>query len=731
MTDAKGDRPRALVLLSGGLDSAIAIRLMLDQGVGVTTLHFVSAFSPGTGKGGSLRARAVADELGVELIVRDATPDMLEFVANPRFGRGRNMNPCIDCRAYQLGVAKSMLEETGASYVVTGEVLGQRPMSQHRGAMKRIEEAAGLEGLVLRPLTAHNLDPTAPEEKGWVERERLLGISGRSRAEQNKLARMWGLKEHGTPAGGCLLTDRLFAWKLQDLLNYGDGLAANDVHLLKLGRHFRLGPGTRAVVGRNERENAKIVSYRAPGDWMLVAAAGSSPETLLRGETTPEHLDYDRAAPSEPPSPPSMPAEGLAGSRPSRRTDLTEHLEAAARLTARYSKHRRQSEVEIVARPVRSDGPEDRSWLPSAAEERTLRVAAAGEEEIAKLAIRRVGGGTARAEGFAPEETEGEGDVPGDEQVAEVASEESSAEHLPVPVSKEGGGGRLVALRTRGLAEAERSGEVNKTFMGHLMELRARIIVCVLFLVLAMVAALVFFEPLSAIVRQPVESHNAPPRPAAEQIKIIMQRPTDGFIFVLKLGLLGGLVLAFPVIAWQAWRFVSPGLYKREKKAVLPILTVGMFFFAGGCYFAYRFIIPYAIAYLYSFAPLLKFEPTVTATYYMQFFLMIHFAFGLAFETPLVVLALAMMGLVTAGGLVRKWQYIIVGAFVVGALLTPPDVVTQAMMGGSLIVLYMFSIVLAAIFGRKPPALGDEKDREEGEAISPPAGPVDEAKPAG
>jgi len=695
MTDAKGDRPRALLLLSGGLDSAIAIRLLLDQGVGVTALHFVSAFSPGTGKGGSLRARAVADELGVELIVRDATPDMLEFVANPRFGRGKNMNPCIDCRAYHLGVAKSMLGQTGASYVVTGEVLGQRPMSQHRGAMKRVEVAAGLEGLVLRPLTAHNLEPTAPEEKGWVDRERLLGISGRSRAEQNKLARMWGLKEHGTPAGGCLLTDRLFAWKLQDLLNYGDGLTAGDVHLLKLGRHFRLGPGSRAVVGRNERENAKIVSYRAPGDWMLVAAAGSSPETLLRGETTPEHLA------------------------------------AAARLTARYSKHRRETEVEIVARPVGSDGPEDRSWLPSAAEERTLRVAPAGEEEIGKLAIRRVSGGTARAEEFAPEETEGGRDVPGDGQVAEAGSEESSGEHLPVPVSKEGGGGRLAALRTRGLAEEERQGEVNKTFMGHLMELRARIIVCVLFLVLAMVAALVFFEPLSAIVRRPVEVHNAPPRPAAEQIKIIMQRPTDGFIFVLKLGLLGGLVLAFPVIAWQVWRFVSPGLYKREKKAVLPIMTVGMFFFAGGCYFAYRFIIPFAIAYLYSFAPLLKFEPTVTATYYMQFFLMIHFAFGIAFETPLVVLALAMMGLVTAGGLIRKWQYIIVGAFVVGALLTPPDVVTQAMMGGSLIVLYMFSIVLAAIFGRRPPALGDEEGGEDGEGDSPPAEPVDEAKPAG
>jgi len=694
MTDAKGDRPRALLLLSGGLDSAIAIRLLLDQGVGVTALHFVSAFSPGTGKDGSLRARAVADELGVELIVRDATPDMLEFVANPRFGRGRNMNPCIDCRAYHLGVAKSMLEETGASYVVTGEVLGQRPMSQHRGAMKRVEVAAGLDGLVVRPLTAHNLEPTAPEQNGWVDRERLLGISGRSRAEQNKLARMWGLKAHGTPAGGCLLTDRSFAWKLQDLLNYGDGLTAGDVHLLKLGRHFRLGPGSRAVVGRNERENAKMVSYRAPGDWILVAAAGSSPETLLRGETTPEQL------------------------------------EAAARLTARYSKHRRLAEVEIVARPVRSDGPEDRSWLPSGAEERTLLVEPAGEEEIGKLAIRRVGGGTARAEEFAPEDTESGRDVSGDEHVAEVGSEESSGEHLPVPVSKESRGGPLAALRTRGLAEAGRAGEVNKTFMGHLMELRARIILCIVFLVLAMVAALVFYKPINRIVMQPVHHYNASQEDGS-RLEILSEGPFDAFVFFMTLGLFAGLAAALPLIVWQVWSFVSPGLYRREKAAVLPIFTFGTALFAGGCYFANRFIMPYAIEFGYAWAAELGVEKTMMVRRYRQFFVMIHAAFGLAFEMPLVILALSVVGLVTAGGLVRKWRYIIVGAFVVGAVLTPPDVATQAMMGGSLIVLYMVSIVLAAIFGRRPPALDDEKGSEDGEAAPPPAGPVDEAKPAG
>ncbi|MHC4249924.1 MAG: adenine nucleotide alpha hydrolase family protein, partial [Planctomycetota bacterium] len=170
-------RPRALALLSGGLDSSLAVRVLLEQGVPVTALHFVSVFSGGRTADGRLRARAVADELGVPLVVRDATSAMLEFVPKPRFGWGRHLNPCIDCHSFQISVAKGMLEETGASFVVTGEVLGQRPMSQNCESLGRVAKASGMNGLLLRPLSALRLDPTTPEEKGWVDRSGLLGIS--------------------------------------------------------------------------------------------------------------------------------------------------------------------------------------------------------------------------------------------------------------------------------------------------------------------------------------------------------------------------------------------------------------------------------------------------------------------------------------------------------------------------------------------------------------------------
>jgi len=343
-------RPRALALVSGGLDSALAVRALLEQGVPVTALTFVSVFSPGRDPSGRLAARAVTEAMGVPLLVRDATRDMLSFVPEPRYGWGRNANPCLDCRVHHLREAGQLMKELGASYVVTGEVLGQRPMSQHREALARVERESGLEGLVLRPLTALNLEPSLPEQRGWVDRSRLFGISGRSRKTQNELARRWGLVGYTSPAGGCLLTDPQFAWRLQEFLSWGGRLTANEAHLLKYGRHFRLGASARAIVGRDERENARIVSLRRPGDWVLAAAAGSSPETLLRGEA----------------------GRG--------------ELVLAARLTARYSRHRHLSEVEVIA----SRAPVICSGGPPA-EELRLRVSPIADEEADRLAVRRPG----------------------------------------------------------------------------------------------------------------------------------------------------------------------------------------------------------------------------------------------------------------------------------------------------------------------------------------------------
>jgi len=362
---------RALALVSGGLDSALAVRVLLDQGVSVTALHFVSVFSPGRDPAGRLAAREVTRALGVPLIVKDATRAMLGFVPEPRYGWGRHVNPCIDCRVHHLREAKAMLKNLGAQYVATGEVLGQRPMSQHREALTRVERESGLEGLVLRPLSALNLDPTVPEREGWVDRARLLGISGRGRSEQNDLARRWGLTGYTAPAGGCLLTDPNFAWKMQDLLNWEGALTPRDAHLMKLGRHFRLAClracdsahrqadsrlPARVVVGRNERENAKLVTFRRAGDWLLVAAGGRSPETLLVGSGD--------AAPDS----------------------MRNSLSTAARLTARYCGGRDLPEVEIVARPAVEGEP-----VPSEEGEVRLTVAPAGDEEVARLQVRREG----------------------------------------------------------------------------------------------------------------------------------------------------------------------------------------------------------------------------------------------------------------------------------------------------------------------------------------------------
>ena len=249
-----------------------------------------------------------------------------------------------------------------------------------------------------------------------------------------------------------------------------------------------------------------------------------------------------------------------------------------------------------------------------------------------------------------------------------------------------------------------RPGEIHKTVLEHLMELRARIIAGLVVMALACVAAWFFYDELMWIVRKPLEDYNAGLDPELHdglQVKLQAIQITEPFVFVLKLGLWGGLAFASPFILSQVWAFVSPGLYRREKRAMIPIFTVGVFFFAGGAYFAYRFVIPFAIAYLVPFGAKLgaSVEPTLSS--YLSFFLMLHIAFGLVFEAPLVILALAVAGVVTARGLLSRWRYVCVAAFVLGAVLTPPDVITQAMMAATIIVLYFVSIVLAWIFGRK------------------------------
>lgn len=271
---------------------------------------------------------------------------------------------------------------------------------------------------------------------------------------------------------------------------------------------------------------------------------------------------------------------------------------------------------------------------------------------------------------------------------------------------------------TTALAEhsaAAPPGEVERPFLEHLMELRSRILICLIGVVLCMIAAWTFYDYLVAIIKQPLLDYNATV-PVEMQARLLATRMSEPFVFVLSLGLWAGLLISSPLLIWQIWRFVSPGLYRREKLAILPIFTIGVFFFAGGVYFAYTYTLPAAIRFLVPYAARLGADMRPTLGEYLRFVVMILASFGIAFETPLVVLALARLGLVTAAGLARKWQYMIVTAFVLGAFLTPPDVVTQLMMAGCLVVLYILSIFLALIFGkRKPP---DDAEGVEDDAAS-------------
>jgi len=285
VTDVK---VKALALLSGGLDSTLAVKLILDQGIEVEALNFVSPFCL-CGKGGC-GAAATAKQLGVPLKVISVGEDYLKVVRKPKHGYGRNMNPCIDCRVFMLKKAKKYAEEMGFSFIFTGEVLDERPMSQHFEALKTIEREAGLEGEILRPLSAKLLPETVAEKKGFVDRRRLLSIRGRSRKPQIELAQRYGVVDYPCPAGGCLLTYREFADKLRDLFSHRRSVSVADVNLLKVGRHFRFRKN-KIIVGRNENENKTLTARKNPNDYFFEVPDCGSPITLLQGPKTKKAIE--------------------------------------------------------------------------------------------------------------------------------------------------------------------------------------------------------------------------------------------------------------------------------------------------------------------------------------------------------------------------------------------------------------------------------------------------------
>lgn len=270
---------KAVVMISGGLDSTLAARILLEQGVELCGIYLSAPW----GCCDKTKAMKVARMLGIDFMVVKMEDEYIRLIRAPKYGYGSSMNPCIDCRIYMFQKAKGLMEEIGASFLVTGEVLGQRPMSQMRPSLRLIEEQAGLNRRVVRPLSAKVMPVTLPEEQGLIDRNQMYGITGRSRKTQMELARRFGILDFPNPAGGCLLTDRQFGNRVRDLFDHQEEIDLEDMELLRVGRHFRLDDRTKLIVGRNEEENATLEEYLAPARLLFKPIGFGAPSVLTIG----------------------------------------------------------------------------------------------------------------------------------------------------------------------------------------------------------------------------------------------------------------------------------------------------------------------------------------------------------------------------------------------------------------------------------------------------------------
>jgi hypothetical protein len=283
---------RAVALLSGGLDSTLAVLLLRRQAVEVTAVTFLMHFGCEISDSSSCSSdpSSNARKFGFQVKLSHLGDKFTRIVKDPKYGHGRNMNPCVDCRILMLKEAGEMMRMSGADFVATGEVLGQRPMSQRQDTFPLMDREAGLEGHVLRPLSARLLKPTVPEINGLVRRDLLLDFSGRSRKPQIALAEEFGLRDYPAPAGGCLLTDPNFSYRLKDLLKHTPDPEPRSLRLLRLGRHFRLPSGRKVVVGRNDRENTGLINLADDTDCQMWVEGFGSPLTLISADAHPEDL---------------------------------------------------------------------------------------------------------------------------------------------------------------------------------------------------------------------------------------------------------------------------------------------------------------------------------------------------------------------------------------------------------------------------------------------------------
>lgn len=291
MTEEK--KKKVVALLSGGLDSQLAIKMMQEQGFDVSAVAIKTPFCDfDCGRGCGFEIRERADDLDVNLKTVYLGDEYIEMLKHPKHGIGAGFNPCIDCRSMMFDAAKKHMKEIGAEFIISGEVLGQRPMSQHAPALRTIENESDLVGKIVRPLSAALLPETDPEKDGLIKRENLGMIRGRTRRGQLDMAKKYGIENPPNAGGGCLLTEPHFGIKAKDLFSHTKNPTINDIDLLKIGRHFRLDEETKFIVGRNKDENEMIKAIALPDDILLEAKDFVGPVSILRGSNAKQHLKF-------------------------------------------------------------------------------------------------------------------------------------------------------------------------------------------------------------------------------------------------------------------------------------------------------------------------------------------------------------------------------------------------------------------------------------------------------
>jgi len=283
--DQAKDQIKGLGLCSGGLDSILSALLLQHQGIEVTWICFETPFFS------SESARKASLTTGIPLITLDITADYMKMMKNPKAGFGKNMNPCMDCHTLMFAKAGDVLKNKGFHFLFSGEVLGQRPKSQNKNSLRYVEKNSGFDGQILRPLSAKLLPATLVEQNGLVNREKLLNISGRSRKIQMQMARDFGIKDYPAPAGGCLLTDKNFSIRLNDLMNTQKIFDKRELYFLKHGRHFRLDPKTKVIAGRSKDDNRHLLKYyNTDKDILLKHAGMPGPDVILTGDFTKKNI---------------------------------------------------------------------------------------------------------------------------------------------------------------------------------------------------------------------------------------------------------------------------------------------------------------------------------------------------------------------------------------------------------------------------------------------------------